>query len=225
MQPDPGTIVVFSDIGCPWAHLAVYRLHAVRRDVGLEEAVRFDLRAFPLEIINGQPTPKATLDAEIPVAGALDPEAGWEMWQEPEYRYPVTTLPALEAVEAAKEQGLRASEQLDRSLRVAFFGQSRTISMRHVIGETASECPDVDVDALLDALDHGRARPALVEQWRLSQTDEVEGSPHLFLPDGTDVHNPGVDIHWEGEHGHGFPVVDRDDPAIYRDLLQRAAGT
>ncbi|MCA1690698.1 MAG: DsbA family protein, partial [Actinobacteria bacterium] len=31
-----GTIVVYSDIGCPWAHLAVYRLHAARRRLGLE---------------------------------------------------------------------------------------------------------------------------------------------------------------------------------------------
>jgi len=32
----PGTIVVFSDIGCPWAHVAVWRLHDARRRLGLD---------------------------------------------------------------------------------------------------------------------------------------------------------------------------------------------
>jgi hypothetical protein len=27
----------------------------------------------------------------------------------------------------------------------------------------------------------------------------------------------------EGKHGHGFPHVDRDDPAVYDDLVRRAA--
>ena len=42
-------------------------------------------------------------------------------------------------------------------------------------------------------------------------------------PDGTEVHNPGVKMSWEGEHGFGFPVVSKDDPSIFEDLLKRAA--
>ena len=61
-------------------------------------------------------------------------------------------------------------------------------------------------------------------QARSAESGRVNGSPHLFLPDGTDVHNPGIEMHWEGDHGKGFPVVDRDEPAIYEDLLRRAAG-
>src|SRR5688500_7926303 len=104
----PGTVVVYSDIGCPWAHLAVFRLHRARSELGLQGAITFDMHAFPLEIFNEQPTPKKILDAEIAVAGALDPDAGWQMWQGAEAEYPVTMLPALEAVQAAKEQSLRA---------------------------------------------------------------------------------------------------------------------
>jgi hypothetical protein len=48
------------------------------------------MRAFPLELLNSQPTPKHTLDAEIPVVGALEPEAGWQEWQGPEHEYPAT---------------------------------------------------------------------------------------------------------------------------------------
>ena len=221
----PGTVVLFSDITCPWARLAVHRLHEARARLGLDDDVRIDHRAFALELVNGKPTPKAVLDAEIPVIGALAPDAGWQVWQAPVDQYPSTSLVALEAVQAAKEtEGLAASERLDRALRTAMFGQSRCISILPVVLEVAEES-GLDVDALRAALAEGRGRTAVAEQVELASGDEVDGSPHLFLPDGTDVHNPGVTMHWEGEHGKGFPVVDDDDPSVYDDLLKRAAGS
>lgn len=222
---EPGTIVLFADLGCPWAHLAVHRMHATRSKLGLDDTIVFDVRAFPLEVFNSQPTPKLTLEAEVSVVGTLDPSAGWQIWQGRDHEYPVTMLPPMEAVEAAKEQGPRASEELDRALRAAFFGESRTISMRHVIEEVAEACLHVETSKLMAAFDDGRAREAVMQQARRADGDEVKGSPHLFLADGTNLHNPGIDMHWEGEHGKGFPVVERDHSAIYEDLLRRAAGS
>ena len=143
------------------------------------------------------------------------------MWQGEAFAWPVTTLPALEAVQAAKEQGLQASERLDRALRLALFAQSRCVSMRHVILEVADEA-GLDVPALREALDDGRARRTVFEQQRVADEDEVEASPHLFLPDGTDAANPGIQMEWAGEHGRGFPVVAKDDPGVYEELLRRA---
>jgi predicted DsbA family dithiol-disulfide isomerase len=219
----PGTIVVWSDLACPWAHLAVYRLHRARRTLDLEGVVRFDHRPYVLEIVNSRATPKRDLDAEIPVAGALDPGAEWQMWQDDASRWPVTTLLALEAVQAAKEQGPAASEELDRALRVAFFGRSRCISLRSTILDVAGACESVDVDHLRAALDDGRARRTVMQHHAAAPGAGVAGSPHLFLPDGTDVHNPGMELEWEGEHGVGFPVVTADDPGVYTELLERAA--
>lgn len=219
----PGTIVVFADLGCPWAHLAIYRLHRWRDRLGRNEEVSFDVHAFPLELINSQPTPKSILDAEIPVVGGLEPAAGWQTWQRGPDQWPVTTLPALEAVAASKEQGLAASERLDRALRVALFAQSRTISMHYEILDLARTSEGVDEGRLAQALSDGRARASLFEDLALSEGPSVEGSPHLFFADGYDVHNPGIERHWEGEHGRGFPVVDKDDPSVYEDLVQRAA--
>ncbi|MDQ2710310.1 MAG: hypothetical protein M3Z25_22980 [Actinomycetota bacterium] len=48
-------------------------------------------------------------------------------------------------------------------------------------------------------------------------------SPHLFLPDGTNHANPGVEVHYTAEYGVGFPIATADDPSIYHDLLTRAA--
>lgn len=218
-----GRVVVFADIGCPWAHVCVHRLHETRKRLGLEGRVVFDVHAFALELFNRQPTPKKVLDAEIPVAGALEPDAGWEMWQRPDHEYPVTMLPALEAVHAAKEQGLEIAEQLDRALRRGFFGGSRNVSMTHEILDVAAAVPGLDVAALEAALGDGRARRALADDRALADGEEVDGSPHVFLPGGASVHNPGIEMHWEGGHGEGFPVVDKDDPGVYERLLAAAA--
>src|SRR5437764_13582547 len=115
----PGPLVFYGGIACPWSHLCLHGLRRAGAGLEVDEEVDLDLRGFPLELFNERPTPKRTLDAEISVVGALDPSAGWQMWQRPEYEYPVTTLPALEAVQAAKTQGLRASEDLGCALRHA----------------------------------------------------------------------------------------------------------
>lgn len=221
-------ITVYSDITCPWAHVAVARLHRMRAELGLEDRVVLDHRAFPLEVFNDQPTPKNILDVEIPVAGALEPEARWQTWQAPVWQWPVTSLPAMEAVQAAKSVcSLQASDRLDRALRVAFFGESRCISMRHVILDVAGSVLGRDeADALREALDSGAARSGLLDQCETARTSsEVKGSPTVVLPDGTAVHNPGVKLHWVGEHGVGFPVVDEDDPSVYKGLLEVAASS
>lgn len=221
----PNAVVLFADIGCPWSHLAVHRWRDARARLGLQREVFLEVRPFPLELFNERPTPKRVLDAEIPLVGALAPEAGWQIWQRELFEYPVTTLPALEAVEAAKDQGREAAEELDVSLRRAFFGQSRNISMRHEILDIARGCRGVAADELARALDDGRSRRRLMDSFEDAQNASVKGSPHFFLPDGTDLHNPGIEMHWEGPHGMSFPVVDSDDPTVYEEMFDRVART
>ena len=227
MQVAPGTIAVWSDLGCPWSHAVVWRLHDARRRLGLDDRVQFDHHAFPLELFNAEPTPRRERDAEWPVAASLAPRAGWQAWSAADHTWPVTMLPPMEAVQAAKLQSLAASEQLDRELRRAFWGESRCISLRHVILEAASACEAVDLPALTAALDDGRARAALFADWTVARTDEVRGSAHLFAPDGTNAQNPGIAIGWiadDGGGGGGAAIVTADDPTAIDDLVRRAAG-
>ena len=219
----PGTIVVYADIACPWAHVAVYRLWKTRERLHLEDAVTFEHRAFPLELFNERPTPKWILDAEIPVAGGLEPGAGWKTWRRPDYEYPGSTLLALEAVRAATDLSARGGERLARALRVGMFGENRNVTMRHEILEIAASCDGVDVAALTDALDDGRFRRRVIEDKKEAESSGVKGSPHLFLADGTESHNPGIEMRWERSKGGGFPVVESDHPEIYDELLTRAA--
>jgi predicted DsbA family dithiol-disulfide isomerase len=225
MRIEPGTIVVYSDLSCPWAHLAVHRLHETRRELGLEGAVRLVHRPLPLEVLDERPTDRLLLDAEIPVIGALDPAAGWQLWAGPVAAFPVSTLMALEAVQAAAGQSPEAAEQLDRGLRRALFAESRCITLVHEVLAVAAACPAVDVDALAKALWAGTARSNVGAWLGQARSGRVAGSPHLFLPDGSDVHNPGIAHRWVGEPGRGgFPVVDAYDPSVYAELLRRAAG-
>jgi predicted DsbA family dithiol-disulfide isomerase len=217
-----GTVVLFSDLSCPWAHVAVNRFWERRARLGLEDEVVLDHRAFPLELHNDRGTPKRILEAEIPVAGGLEPEAGWQVWQGPVHEWASTFLLAMEAVQAAKQQSLKSSEALDRALRRAFFAHSRNISMQHEIVAVAEATQEVDAGHIGESLEDGRSRRALFEDRLLSASSEVKGSPHFFLADGTDVHNPGVELHWEGELGEGFPVIDADDPEAFERLLKAA---
>lgn len=220
----PGTVQVWSDLGCPWAHAVVWRLWDARRRLGLEDAVRFDHRVFPLELFNAQPTPRNELDPEMPVCASLAPRAGWQPWAAPDWTYPATMLPAMEAVQAAKEQGLAASEALDRGLRRAFWGDSRCVSMRHVILEVASETDGLDLASLADALDSGRARRTIFEDWEIAKTDAVQGSPHLFVADGTNAQNPGIEASWaQDDEGVWIPTITRDVPGTLEDYVRRAA--
>jgi len=143
---DPSTIVVFSDLNCSFAHLAVHRLHRTRAQLGLEGRVWFDHRAFPLELFNRTVNERPGVDSEVAVVGALDPSAGWRLRQAPDWTYPVTMLPPLEAVQAAKSQSLRAGEDLDLGLRRAFWVDGACISLRHVILSVAGGTGTVDVD-------------------------------------------------------------------------------
>lgn len=220
MRAAPGTIQVWSDLGCPWSHAVVWRLWDARRRLGLEERLRFDHHVFPLELFNSEPTPRPLLEAEWPVAARVAPRAGWQAWAAPDSTWPVTMLPPMEAVQAAKLQSLEASEALDRGLRRAFWAESRCISLRHVILEVADESGVVEVAALAAALDDGRGRRALADDWAVARGDEVRGAAHLFLPDGTNAQNPGIAVAWEGD----VPHVVTDDPGAIDELVRRAVG-
>ncbi len=58
--------------------------------------------------------------------------------------------------------------------------------------------------------------------YAVAQSDAVQGSPHLFLSDGTNVNNPGMKVRWEGPWAAGYPVVDSYDPAWAAAFLSQA---
>jgi predicted DsbA family dithiol-disulfide isomerase len=223
MTVTPGTIQIWSDLLCPFAHVALHRLFTARENLGLTERVRFDHRTFALELFNG-PHPRPGTDSEAVGLGQIAPEAGFRLWSAADWLYPSTVLLAAEAVHAAKAQGPRSSEDLDRALRKAFWMESRSIGHRQVILDVAAETSTVDASVLAEALDSGAYRSALMADHAIASTDAITGSPHLFLPDGSSVHNPGISVRWEGPWAAGYPIATEDDPAWAEKLVRTAAG-
>lgn len=219
----PGVLTVWSDIGCPWATLTMHTIHEAAGRRGQDVLV--DHRAFPLELLNKMPTPKFILDPEMFAIAACVPALGWRRWSEPDSTYPVTMLPALEAVQAAKSPavgGLRASDELDTALRKAFYAEARCISIHSVILEVAAECPQVDADALAAALAEGAGRAEVYRQMRVAEGDGVQGSPHLLAP-GYAAHNPGATYHWTGEFPYAIPRLEKYETEWAEELLDQLA--
>jgi predicted DsbA family dithiol-disulfide isomerase len=158
------------------------------------------------------------------VLGPHAPEAGWQIWQGPDYHYPSTILLAFEAVQAVKAQSLATSERFDRAVRRAFWAESRPIHLHDELLSIAATVNGADVAALDDALRNGTYRSAVFDDLDAVRSGAVRMSPHLFLPDGSDITNPGIDVHWQGEWAKGFPVVDADDPSIIETIVEAVAG-
>ncbi len=220
----PGSIQVWSDLLCPFAHLALHRLRQARDRIGVDVPVEH--RTFALELFNG-PHPRRGTDTEAVGVGQAAPELDWRVWSGPDDAYPHTVLLAAEAVHAAQAQSFAAGEALDLALRRAVWTSSRSISLRAVVLEVADEVAtagtDLDVAALTDALDSGRHRADVFADHAVAQTDAVAGSPTLRLADGTAATNPGTAVTWIGPWAAGFPVVDRHEPAALDALVRRAA--
>ncbi|HSP39499.1 MAG TPA: hypothetical protein VLR26_17305, partial [Frankiaceae bacterium] len=214
--PSPGYVILYSDIGCPWASLAVHRLRRRRRERELDGSVVIDHRAFPLELVNQQLTPKSIVDSETAVVGSHEPSLHWQPWGRKEREYPMTTLLPLEAVQAAKDEsvgGLPASEELDAALRHAWYAESRSIHLWSELLDVAGSVSSLDVDALDGALRSGVGHAAVFAQWEAAN-DVAQGSPHLFLTDGMSVHNPGITLEWTAAQFHGMPRIAADDPDV-----------
>lgn len=187
----PGVITVWSDIACPWASMALQTLREAAASRGL--GLRLDHRAFPLELVNRRPTPRPMHDEEVARITGVRPDLGWSTWTRDAWEYPVTTLPAMEAVQAAKAQGLAASDALDAALRRAYFVEQRCVSLLPVVEDVARECGAVDADRLMALLRGGAGRAAVHADLEVATGDQVQGSPHFWTAEGSYAANPGVD--------------------------------
>lgn len=230
--PPTGVMQVWSDLLCPFTHVALHGLRAAQLNAPPGSAasrVQLEHHSFPLELFNG-PHPRRGTDTEAVGLGQVAPEAGFRVWTASDDLYPHSVLLAAEAVLAATAQSRTAGAVLDAALRAAFWTRSRSIAHRQVILEVAHEItetgPDlIDVAALTTALDHGRHRADLMHDYAVAQTDAIPGSPTFVFPDGSTVSNPSMTVHWDGPWAAGYPVVDTHDRAVYAKLLQRATAT
>lgn len=221
----PRALVVFSNIACPWATVVVLRLREAREDLALIRELPIVHLAHPLEVEHDHALSRRIIDAEVSACATRTPGFGWSLWQGRLDEYPVSSLLAVEAVQAARRQSETAAEELDLELRAAFFVDSRCITLRHEVLAAADRCPTVDVARLEHDLDRRVARAAVTRQSRAAREGAAICSGYVVLPDGRGWCNPGVDTSWIGPPmPGGTPRVERDDPSTYHELVRTAAG-
>ncbi len=127
---EPTRVALYSDAHCPYAYLTAYRLRRVLPEY--RDRVVVEFKSLALEHVNAQPTPKPILDNETPLLMLEEPDIPYQPWHAPTSEWPVTMWPAFEAIKCVERQGPGAAAALDWAIRMAFFAESRCISMRQV---------------------------------------------------------------------------------------------
>jgi len=209
-------LTVFSDLHCPWAYVFSIRLRRARTAVG-EPPVAW--RCWPLELVNDRGTPWETISQEVPVLTQLEPD---HFAPPRRQTWPSTLLPAMEALKVAGELGgPEAADRYDEAARRAFFLDRRDLSIRPTLAEIAAET-GLDRTRFLDAFDAVGHRRSVVADWQEGRRRGVEGSPHVFLPDGSGHFNPGIGkIDWV----RGIPVPSQVDEGAIAKLLDQATAS
>lgn len=186
----PAAVVdVFADVWCPFAHVGLRGVVERRRQAGADSP-RFRLRAWPLEIVNGEALDASAVAAEVAdirdqVADDLfvgfDPE-----------RFPSSTLVVLGTAEAAYRRGLDIGEAFSLAIRDALFEEGRAVDDPAVLADVAARF-GVDVPSA------GDARAAVEADLADGRRRGVTGSPHFFV-DGESYFCPALDIAHDGDH-------------------------
>jgi len=198
-------IEVFADVRCPFTHVGLRRLVERRESEGAGFALR--VRAWPLELVNGEPLSGDLIAEEVEALReqvAPDLFAGF-----PVATFPASSMPALALTAAAYDVDLAIGERVALALRQTFFEEGRDVSDPEVLDEIAAGC---GVPA------GGDAEPVLAD-WREGRERGVIGSPHFFAG-GQGWFCPLLDISHEGGTFH---IVD-NGPALDGFLARALAG-
>ena len=178
------TVEVFAELLCPFTHVGLRTL-IDRRPLERPEP-RLRIRAWPLELINGEPLDPHHVGAEISALRASvrpDLFSGFRA-----DAFPRTSMPAYALTAAADRLGEPALvEEIGMALRNAVFEEGLDIGQRDVVATIADRYGIEPLDAEATAaavradLDEGRARGVI-------------GSPHFFAEDGESGFCPSLAI-------------------------------
>lgn len=197
----PPQVEVFADVVCPFAYVGLTRL-LQRRDALGRTDVRFRIRAWPLEIVNGAPVDPDLIAEEIDeIAPQVAPDLfrGFDAGA-----FPESSIPALALTDAAYLVDDALGERVAMELRRLLFEQGRDIADPEVLRRVADGAGLAELGdpaSVIRDHDEGAARG-------------VVGSPHFFVG-GESTFCPVLDI--SRHDGH---LRVRVDPAGFERLVQ-----
>lgn len=196
-------IEVFADMGCPFTHVGLRRLVARRDQLGRTDVIH--LKAWPLELVNGEPLSAALVAeeaAELRAQVAPDLFEGFDA-----ARFPATSLPAMAVAAAAYRRSPRLGERVSLALRNALFEEGRDVAAPEVLAEISSAhavAPDAHDDA------------AVIADWQEGRRRGVVGSPYFFA-DEQGFFCPSLEITHVGDR-----LRIRSDPEALERFLEVA---
>ncbi|MSP14447.1 MAG: dithiol-disulfide isomerase [Chloroflexi bacterium] len=218
-------IEVYSDISCPYAYLSIHRL----RQIWPVYANKIQLvwRSLSLEYINRQATAKPAHEIEVALFRQIDPDLPLQPWSKPEWLWPTTFWPALEALSCAQGQNQEAAFAISWALRRAFFAECRNPALRHeilAIAEEAAMSAPLDLAQFEADWDSGRYKEQVIEDSRRGwHTLKVNGSLTFVLPGGKQVTNPAIGEVYFDEQQHilrSYRPFAGDALSAFRNLLE-----
>jgi predicted DsbA family dithiol-disulfide isomerase len=195
-------IEVFADVRCPFTHVGLRRVVERRAEAGGGAPLR--VRAWPLELVNGEPLDADHVAEEVDALRdqvAHDLFAGFDR-----DRFGRSSLPALALTAAAYERGDEVGEAVALAVRWALFEEGLDVSSPEVLAEIAAH--------------HRLPAPGpahherVVADWHEGRDRGVVGSPHFFVGDRS-WFCPGLDISHDEAGFHVRP--DRDAFAEFLD--------
>jgi predicted DsbA family dithiol-disulfide isomerase len=175
-------VVVFHDVLCAWSYLADARLAVLRAEFG--EQVRWSYRGFPL-----RPDEQALEKKERQQLArnvrriAREPEGQGvvaDLWTGNDA--PVSSLPPLIALEAARQQGAEQHDALLEALRRAAFVRGMNVTRRDVLLEVAGAL-GLDETRFLRDLDDPRSFDRLQEGVDDAESMGIRGAPAVIIGD------------------------------------------
>ncbi len=181
-------IEVFADVTCPFTHVGLRRFVERRGELGRSDVVLL-VRAWPLEIVNGQP-----LDVHhiAEVIQAIRQQVAPSLFGGfVEASFPRSSLGALALAAAAYEHDLGLGERISLALRDLVFEHGVDIGDHDVLGRLAAEH-----DLAVDLIDEQR----VLQDHADGISRGVIGSPHYFTHAG-DFFCPALDVRRDAD-GH-----------------------
>jgi predicted DsbA family dithiol-disulfide isomerase len=192
-------IEVYADVWCPFAYVGLQYVVERRSALGRED-VLLDIRAWPLELVNGAPLDAdATASHVRELRSQVAPQLfrGFDL-----SHFPRTSLPALAYAHAAYRQDPKKGEAMSLALREALFEEGLDISQPDVLSDLAQSF-DVGPSGAADA-------EGVRRDWADGVRRGVRGSPHFYCGD-VDAFCPSLDI---SRSKDGQLMVKRDTAVL-----------
>ncbi len=178
-------ITIYADILCPFTHVGLRTLVDQRKSIRALSPL-LDLRAWPLELINGQPLDAHHIAAEISgLRKSVSPElfGGFKI-----ETFAKTSMHAFRlSAAAAATSDLELSETIGLALRDAVFEHGLDIGDPAVIEAIAQPFG-------LPLLSELETHNAVSADWEAGKRRGVIGSPHLFVRNDAGSFCPALDI-------------------------------